>query len=64
MDVVEFGADAYAYRKQVGVKQLYNQVPQTAWSQLELEAEFESVRVVVAVGVRVAVPVGDRMPAE
>ena len=30
MDVVEFGADAYAHRKQVGVKQLYNQVPQMA----------------------------------
>ena len=31
VDVVEFGADAYTHRKQVGVKQLYNQVPQTAW---------------------------------
>ena len=31
VDVVEFGVDAYAHRKQVGVKQLYNQVPQTAW---------------------------------
>ena len=24
-------ADAYAHRKQVGVRQLYNQLPQTAW---------------------------------
>ena len=31
VDVVEFGANAYAHRKQVDVKQLYNQVPQTAW---------------------------------
>ena len=31
VDVVEFAADAYAHRKQVGIKQLYNQVPQTAW---------------------------------
>ena len=30
VDVVEFGADAYAHRKQVDVKQKYNQVPQTA----------------------------------
>ena len=29
--MVEFGADAYAHRKQVSIKQLYNQVPQTAW---------------------------------
>ena len=29
--VVEFGADTYAYRKQVDVRQLYNQVPLTAW---------------------------------
>ena len=29
VDMVEFGVDAH--RKQVGVKQLYNQVPQTAW---------------------------------
>ena len=28
-DVVEFGAGAHG--KQVGIKQLYNQVPQTAW---------------------------------
>ena len=73
VDVVEFVADAYAHRKQVYDKQLYNQVPQTAWvswssrqscrvnlSQLEFEADFlsqfESVRV------RVAVPVGDKMP--
>ena len=41
VDVVEFGADAYTHRKQ-----LYNQVPQTAWvSQFEFEfqLEFESV---------------------
>ena len=31
VDVVEFGADAYAHREQVDDKQLYNQVPQTAW---------------------------------
>ena len=31
VDVVEFGANACAHRKQAGVKQLYNQVPQTAW---------------------------------
>ena len=31
VDVVEFGRDAYAHRKQVDVKQLYNQVPQTTW---------------------------------
>ena len=30
VDVVEFGADTYAHRKQVGVKLLYNQVPQMA----------------------------------
>ena len=36
VDMVEFGADAYAHRKEVDVKQLYNQVPQTAWvSQFE-----------------------------
>ena len=31
VDVVEFGADAYAHRKQMDFRQLYNQVPQTAW---------------------------------
>ena len=31
VDVVKFGADVYTQRKQVGVKQLYGQVPQTAW---------------------------------
>ena len=31
VDVVEFGADVYAHRKHVDIKQLYNQVPQTAW---------------------------------
>ena len=46
VDVVEFGADAYAHRKQMNVKQLYNQVPQTAWV-----GQFGSVRVPVAVGV-------------
>ena len=34
VDVVEFGPDAYAYRKQVSIKQLYSQVPQTAWVSL------------------------------
>ena len=29
--MVEFSADAYTHRKQVGVRQSYNQVPQTAW---------------------------------
>ena len=38
----------YAHRKQVGVRQLYNQVPQTAWG---------------SQSVRVAVPVGDKVPA-
>ena len=37
--MVEFGADAYAHRKQVYVKQLYNQVPWTAWvSQFEFSS--------------------------
>ena len=54
VDVVEFGADAYAHRKQVYVKQLYNQVPQAAWA--------SSVRVAVEVGIRVAVPVRDKIP--
>ena len=40
VDVVEFGADAYAHRKRVSVKQLYNQVPQMAWV-----SQFESVPV-------------------
>ena len=43
VDVVEFGANAYAHRKQVDVKQLYNQVTRTAWvssSQLQFEFEF------------------------
>ena len=41
--MVEFGADAYAHRKQVGVKQLYNQVPQTAWvSWSPRQADFSS----------------------
>ena len=31
VDVVEFSADAYAHRKQVDSKQLYNQMPHTAW---------------------------------
>ena len=31
VDVVEFGIDTYGHRKQVDVKQLYNQAPQTAW---------------------------------
>ena len=35
---VEFCADAYAQRKQVDVKQLYNQVPQTALVQLVFDA--------------------------
>ena len=43
VDVVEFGADAYAHRKQVDVKQLYKQVPQTAWvSWSSRQAEFSS----------------------
>ena len=54
VDVFEFGADAYAHRNQVDVKQLYNQVPQTDW--------VSSVQVVVAVGV--AVPVGIRCRSE
>ena len=44
VDVVEFGADAYAQRKQVDVKQLYNQVQQTAWV-----SSSEWVRVAVGV---------------
>ena len=44
VDVVEFGADLYAHRKKVNVKQLYNQVPQTAWlSQFEFQLQLESV---------------------
>ena len=39
VDVVEFGADAYAHRKLL-VKELYNQVPQMAWV-----SQFESIRV-------------------
>ena len=53
MDVVEFGADAHAHRKQVDVKQLYNQVPQfevVSSSQLQFKLQLESV--------------GDKMPAE
>ena len=67
VDVVEFGADAYAHRQQVNVKQLYNQVPQTAWvswSSRQADSQFESVRCseFQSVAVRVAVPVGDKMP--
>ena len=43
LDVVEIGADDHG--KQVGVKQLYKQVPQTvwvSWSQLQLEFELVS----------------------
>ena len=50
MDVVEFGADAYAHRKQVYIKQLYNKVPQTAL------VSSSSVRV----GVGVAAQAGDK----
>ena len=43
--VVGFGADAYAHRKQVGVRQLYNQKLQTAWvSSRQFEFQLESVR--------------------
>ena len=47
VDVVGFGADAYAHRKQVDVKQLYNQVPLMAWVSLRLisSRQFESVPV-------------------
>ena len=31
VDVVEFSAYVYAHRKQVGIRQLYNQVPQMVW---------------------------------
>ena len=42
VDLIEFYADTYAHRKQVNVKQLYNQVPQTAWGvQLEFELQLE-----------------------
>ena len=54
VDVVEFGEDAYAHRKLVDFKQLYNQVPLTIW--------VSSVWVAVAVGDPVAVPVEDKMP--
>ena len=41
VDMVEFGADAH--RKQAGIKQLYNQVPQMAWvSWSPRQAEFSS----------------------
>ena len=59
VDVVEIGADAYAHRKHVGVKQLYNQVPRTAWVSWSSK---QSIR--VAVGVRVPVAVGEMIPAE
>ena len=43
-------ADMYAQRKQVVVRQLYNQVPQIAWvSQFQFQLQLESV--------------GDKMPA-
>ena len=60
VDGAKFGADAYAHRKQVVVKQIYNQVPQTAfvsWSSRQADSQFR------AVGVQIAVPVGDKMPA-
>ena len=47
MDVVEFGADEYAHRKQVDVKQLYNQVPRRAWvswSSRQNSSQFEAER--------------------
>ena len=40
VDVVEFGADAYAHRKQVDVNQLYNQVPQTAWCSESVQSSW------------------------
>ena len=40
MDVVKFVADAFAHRMQVHVKQLYNQVPQTAW--VRQSVQFQS----------------------
>ena len=50
MEVVEFGADAYAHRKQVGVRQIYNQVPQTAWvSHFEFQLQLQLVPVGVGV---------------
>ena len=43
VDVVEFGADTYAHRKQVNVKQSYKRVPQTVWvSLVSRQAEFRS----------------------
>ena len=47
VDLVEFGADAYAHRKHVSVKQLYNQVPQTAWvnwSSRQADSQFRTLR--------------------
>ena len=41
-----------AYRKQMGIKQLYNQVPQTVWVSLSLSLSCSSVWVAVACGVR------------
>ena len=65
MDVVEFGADGYAHRKQVGVKQLYNHVSQTAWGRQSvrgsLAVRVESVRVSSS---SVPVVVGNRMSVE
>ena len=55
VDVVEFGADAYAHRKQVCIRQLYNQVQQTAWvSQFELvsSSQFSSSRSCSQLGTR------------
>ena len=44
VDMVEFSADVYVHWKQVGIKQLYNRMPQTAWvSQFELQLQLESV---------------------
>ena len=51
VDMVEFGAGSYALKKQVDVKQLYNQMPLTAWVS---QFEFESVRVPVLVAVGVS----------
>ena len=64
VDVVEFGADAYAHWKQVDVRQLYSQMPQMAWvsqfdfssshswSQLGTRCRIESQRQTEGLGPR------------
>ena len=65
MDVVEFGADAYAHREQVDVNNYLTRCRRCLGS-VEEAVRVSSVRVAVtvqvAVTVRVPVAVGDKMP--